>query len=202
MSHQHRSKRVAPSVSQHELRALNGSIEGEEVKMTRATKTMSAALVVLGVVAGVPGATRAATTHTLTFDGNMCQTDNANIKRSINGVYNISTTYGIPVYCPIPRDLTVGTSQQLFKVGANVYDRNPTSNLDVTCSLRGVDEDNGFISSFTSFKTTGSGTPMMRISGEISLITSSPLFLECVLPAASGTAVSHIQTYWLSYTLN
>jgi hypothetical protein len=179
------------------------SITREEAEMMRTTKTMSAALVVLGAIAGAPRAARALTTHTLTFDGNMCQSTAPDIKRSINGVYNASPTYGIPVFCPIPRDLIAGgPHQQLFAVGAGVYDRNPGQPWDVTCTLKGIWDDTGVIDSLASFKSSGSGTPIMRINTQFGpLITASSLVLECVLPPTSGGNFSHIQMYSLSYYL-
>jgi hypothetical protein len=155
--------------------------------MTRRTLTW-AGLAALGLLFACASSGYAAD---VVYHGSLCnpvQEQAGQVFYDQHGIANLSNDSPLSVVC----GATIAINANLSTVLAVVYDRHPTA--DVVCTLAPLDIRGVPIGSALSAASSGSSPNAQALTITPEQATQT-IVLQCSLPAATSSGVSHLTTY-------
>jgi hypothetical protein len=147
--------------------------------------TAAMALTLAASAAEVHAATNWATSGTVCNPTNSSQISQSGY--NANGIHNLDSGFQLPVSCGV----TTIQGIQMQNVTVKVLDRNSAE--DLTCTLFTYNNNGDPVFVSTAHTPTGWNSPAMTSIGFTPLGgATSGVDLECTLPRATGSGVSHV----------
>ena len=127
-----------------------------------------------------------------TLQGAACQPTTQDQVYSTDGagrIFNPSTTQVLGVNCPVVRDVIAGRSNGIDQAFIKVFDNNPDTGREVTCTLLSFRGDTGQLVEAISRNTVGSNPNVQQLPLFTDLASTNGGYynLQCVIPPRTSS---------------